>query len=105
VNGEPQALVPGHDELLLVLEEMGIKPELRLLDPPRNERAGALAVIPDRGAAIEAALVGPWLRKGEESRARAIVESHFEELFSEVEGGYIRRPSVASQPVLITWEI
>jgi len=104
VYGEPQALVPSHVELLRVLEEMGIEPHVTLLERPRGERAGALAVVPDRRAAVEAAMIGPWLRGGDEARIRALVEEHFDELFVPVEGGYMRRLSQASQPVVITWE-
>jgi SAM-dependent methyltransferase len=104
VYGEPQALVPSHVELLRVLEEMGIAPHVTVLERPRGERAGALAVIPDRAAAVEAAMTGPWLRDGDAARVRALVEARFDELFVPVEGGYVRRLSRASQPVVITWE-
>lgn len=103
VYGEPQALVPTHVELLSVLEEMAIKPELTMLEAPRDERAGALAIIPDRQAAVEGALIGPWLRPGDEDRVRAIVDEHFDDLFASVEGGYIRKLAETAQPVLITW--
>lgn len=104
VNGEPQALVPTHVELMAVLEEMGVKPELTMLEATRDERAGPLAVIPDRKAAVEGALIGPWLRQGDEDRVRGVLEAHFEDLFSTVEGGYIRNLAQTAQPVLITWE-
>jgi hypothetical protein len=104
VYSEPQALVPSHVQLLEVLKERGLEAEVTTIDLRGNERAGALAIIPDRTTAIDNALIGPWLRPGAEDRIRAIVEAHFEELFATVEGGYIRRAGQDARPVLITWE-
>jgi hypothetical protein len=103
IYGEPQALVPADGELVAVLQEMGLTPEVRLVEAPR-ERAGALAVLPTREAAVEAALIGPWMRRGDEDRVRRLVAQHFDELFTPVEGGYMRKLSEAARPVLITWE-
>jgi len=54
VYGEGQAPLPGHVELLPVLWELGILPDVRVLPEPRD-------VFPSREAALERALTGTWL--------------------------------------------
>ncbi len=100
VYGEEQVTVPAHRELLAVIWEMGILPDVKVLplpsmvDPPPESKK----------AAIEQALEGSWVVSGDRERAAMVLESHFGELFA-TEDGAIRplwRPH--SQEILITWE-
>ena len=92
--------MPAHRELLAVIWEMGILPDVKVLplpsmvDPPPETKE----------AAIEQALEASWIVSGDRERAAMVLESHFEELFA-TDDGAIRplwRPH--SQEILITWE-
>jgi hypothetical protein len=87
-------------ELLPVLWEMGIVPEVRVLGPTS---AGLLArrVFSTREDAIAFALLQV---NGEGVQARARVEAAFDELFLPVEGGFRRPPSPLPRMMLTTWE-
>jgi hypothetical protein len=100
VHGEPQAAVPGYRELLLVLWEMGIVPDVRVL---YEARASALAdTHRDRDAAL-ASLDDPRRTGAESSRLTALFVAHFDELFEAVAGGYRRRVSGDPRMILVTW--
>jgi hypothetical protein len=93
---------PGHRELLPVLWDMGLLPEVRVLGP--SDFIAERERYPDRDAAISAVLPA-GLEAGEVERARNSVAAHFDELFaSSPEGGYRRRPNDMSRVLLITWE-
>jgi hypothetical protein len=98
LHGEPQALVPSHAELLPVLWEMGLLPEIRVLPaafrtarsrPPTVDDAIAFAL---RSANAE-----------DVPRAAETVRSHFDELFTAIPGGFAPAWSPASREMLITW--
>ena len=83
VYGEDLAPSPGHRELLPVLWEMGILPDVRVL-PMRLTLAG----LPPQGGyprtseeAIESTFGGRWLAARDRDRARGVIETHFPELF------------------------
>jgi SAM-dependent methyltransferase len=99
VHDEPGEAVPGHRELLPVLWEMGVLPDLRVL--PNDFRfPGALPQT--EGEAVDFAL--DRLASQEKDRARGIVTERFDELFSQSEAGYrpLWRPQ--AREMLITWE-
>src|SRR5919109_3107953 len=85
VYGEELAPLPGHRELLPVLWEMGILPDVRVL-PRRPSLAG---LPPDVSyprtyeEALASTLVGQWLAPRDRGRAREVIEAHFQELFEE----------------------
>ncbi|MPZ49267.1 MAG: methyltransferase domain-containing protein [Dehalococcoidia bacterium] len=98
VYGEDQVEAPGYRELLPVLWELGILPDVRILsaDFPRR---------PDtQEGALEAALTGNWLRSEDRERARPLIEAHFDELFVRTPRGYEPREASPSKDVLVTWE-
>ena len=102
VHGEKQEPYPGHQELLPVLWEMGLLPEIRVLPcPPWWD----VQIHQTRDEALEAAL-GWQQRLGTEeaARARAIIETHFDELFHKFSRGFqpVWRPEV--RELLITWK-
>jgi hypothetical protein len=81
--------VPGHVELINVLWEMGILPDIRVL-PFNSARPNPIIPAPTREAAIGGALVrfggDQWtlwpLGSDLEQRLRGILETSFDELFA-----------------------
>jgi hypothetical protein len=102
-HGEPQALVPGHQELMAVLWQMGLLPEIRVLPLLRRGGGGAfMRVFPTREEAIASVANGPGRAPGAE--LAGLAEAHFDEVFVERDGGWVRKPSADARPLLITWE-
>jgi SAM-dependent methyltransferase len=99
VFGEEQVQAPGHRELLPVLWEMGILPDVRVLPGPWQD---FLAGATTREQAITLAADRIW--PGNADRARAPIAAHFDTLFAQTADGYrpLWRPS--PREVLITWE-
>ena len=101
VYGEPLAPMPGHRELLPVLWDMGILPDVRTLPDPTWWEDWH---YPTREKAIESVIFGRWSREDVRDRARSIFEEQFGELFAPDGDGYRaiwRRPM---RELLITWE-
>ena len=99
VYGEEQEALPGHRQLLPVLWEMGILPDVRVL--PDSFLDG----LPQtREAAVEEATRGQWLSPRHQDLAIANIQEHFSELYEEAAEGYrpLWRPEV--RELLITWE-
>lgn len=98
VYGEEQERAPSYRELLPVLWEMDILPDVRVL--PDTFREGPLPRMRDE--AIDWALMR--LRAENDARARAVIEQRFDELFAEDAAGFrpLWRPDV--RELLITWE-
>jgi hypothetical protein len=101
VHGEPQALVPGYRELLPVLWEIGIVPDLRVLGEFRATALGGL--YPDREAAVDS-LSDPRRDVAENARLRERFGEHFDELFESTAGGFRRRPAGDSRMILVAWQ-
>jgi hypothetical protein len=106
VYGEEQAPVPGHRELLPVLWEMGVLPDVRVLpDAPRLPGAPLQDKVPQtRQEAVLWALQGRWLRPDDQARARDLVEAHFHELFAQRPEGFCPLWHQEARQLLITWE-
>ncbi|MDP8922411.1 MAG: methyltransferase domain-containing protein [Chloroflexota bacterium] len=108
VYGEESERVPGHVELVNVLWELGIQPDVRVLPDPTMLPVPA----PSREAAIAGALLAirthQWafwpLDPELEARARRIFDARFDELFEQTADGYLPRWSSPGRDVLITWE-
>jgi cyclopropane fatty-acyl-phospholipid synthase-like methyltransferase len=102
VHGEEQEPYPGHRELLAVLWEMGILPDVRVLpSPPWWD----VEFHQSRNEALESALGRhQWLRPEDAARARTILEDRFDELFHQSPQGFqpVWRPEI--RELLITWE-
>ena len=102
VYGEEQAPLPGYRELLQVLWQLDILPDVRVLpglpwwyvDP-----------LQSRQEAVQLALMqGHWLGPSDEERARRIIDSHFGELFANDPHGYRPLWQRPIRELLITWE-
>ncbi len=98
VYGEQQVLVPGHQELLPVLWEMDILPDVYVIrgSPDNTPLKPEEAVI--------SAMEGIWLAPKDQDRARSVIEANFDKLYEVFDEGFRsiwRRPS---HDMLITWE-
>ena len=108
VYGEEEAPVPGHRELLAVLWELDILPDLLVLPGTRGGDRRA----PTREAAIDNAVRSlareQWalgsLPASWEAKAREAIDSHFDDLFEHSSNGFRPRWPKPANEVLITWE-
>ena len=101
VYGEEQAAVPGHRQLLPVLWEMGILPDIRVMP---CSRWWDLEIPQTKEEAVELALQGWWLRPEDQPRARSQITTHFHELFVQSPEGYRPLWKPDDRELLITWE-
>jgi hypothetical protein len=100
--GEEPPGDPGHRELLPVLWDMNLLPDVRVLGP--SDFIAERERYTDRAAAIQD-VVPDHLEASARSRAQSAVDEHFDELFEAApDGGYRRRPPGTSRVLLITWE-
>lgn len=97
IYGEPQAGHAGYQELLPVLWEMGILPDVRVL--PDGFREGKLPQSREEAIAWAALRV-----RAEVERARAAIEAHFDRLFRATERGMMPRWRPEARELLITWQ-
>jgi SAM-dependent methyltransferase len=108
VRGEAEVVVPGYVELINVIWEMGILPDISVLPRPsvpftpaasRDEAiAGAISRFPGEQW-------GWWdLGSDLERRLRSILEARFDELFAAGPEGFIPRYVTPGRQILITWE-
>lgn len=107
LHGEPEEIVPGHAELVAVLREMGVAPEVRRLPDSTVQ----VPTAPTRDAAIRSAISlaagsqWAWWPLGDEltARLRHLLETRFDELFQAAPAGYRPRWITTGHEVLITW--
>ena len=101
VYGEPLAPMPGHRELLPVLWDMGILPDVRVLPDPTWWEDWQYAT---REEAIESVIFGRWSREGIRDTAYRIFDEQFDELFAPDGDGYRAVWRAPMRELLITWE-
>lgn len=106
VYGEEQLPAPGYRELLLVLWEMGILPDVRVLPGPYLGVGCAVETgLPQtREQAVEMALQGGWLRPADRERAYGVINAHYDELFAAGPEGFRPLWHPVTRELLITWE-
>jgi 2-polyprenyl-3-methyl-5-hydroxy-6-metoxy-1,4-benzoquinol methylase len=106
VYGEEPVAVPGYRELLPVLWELGILPDVHVLPGVPLVPGGTLGVqapqTPDD--AVQLALQGQWLGSQDHARARRLIEERFAELFAASPEGFRPLWRQEAREVLITWE-
>ena len=101
VYGEEQAVAPGHRELLTVLWQMGILPDVRVLpEPPWWDRE----IPTTRTAAMDMALGSRWINPEDRPRAGGLIEGNFDELFEENSTGFHPLWLADARELLVTWE-
>ena len=98
LHGVEQSLVPSYRELLPVLWEMGILPEVHVMP------ADAPPMTRTRDEAITRAVAGASSSPEAQERARAHIEENFDQLFVESTDGFQPRRGSESRELLITWE-
>ena len=99
VYGEEQAAHPANRELMEVIWEMGIIPDVKVLPIAAGGQNPT-----SKAEAIEQALRGTWLAAGDRDRAAEVLGSHFDELFSHGDDGYQALWQPKGRELLITWE-
>ncbi len=98
--GEEQEQAPGYQQLLPVLWEMGILPDVRV-----QRGAFRLGELPQtREEAVRQATQGQWLSPKDQDRGRSLIEQHFQELFESAPEGFRPLWQPEAQELLITWE-
>ena len=101
VHGEEQEAAPGHPQLLGVLWEMGLLPDIHVMP----EAPWWASEIPQsRERAVEMALESRWLKDEDQTKAASIVESHFPQLFEETAGHFRPLWIADARELLVTWE-
>ena len=98
--------MPGHRELVPVLWELGLLPEVHVLPGvplvPGGPLGAPLPQTPDD--AVQLALQGQWLGPHDHARARRLIEERFHELFASSPEGLRPLWRQEAREVLITWE-
>ena len=105
VYGESQQEVPGHRQLLPVLWEMGILPNVWVHPGPFRTATFREGKLPQtREDTIEETIRGGWLGAKDRDRGCKVIEENFDELYELSPEGYrpLWRPE--SREMLITWE-
>jgi SAM-dependent methyltransferase len=106
VYGEEPIAVPGYRELLPVLWEMDILPDVHVLPGvppvPGGPMGAQMPQTPDD--AVQLALQGQWLGLHDHARARCLIEERFAELFAPSPAGFRPLWREEAREVLITWE-
>jgi SAM-dependent methyltransferase len=106
VYGEEQAPVPGYRELLPVLWELDILPDVHVLPGvpvvPGGNMGARLPQTPEDAAQL--ALQGQWLGPQDHARARHLIEERFSELFAPSPEGFRPLWRQEAREMLITWE-
>ena len=95
---EERERVPGFQELLPVLWDMGIIPEVRLT-PGQQIR------FTTREEAVTSALRMAGDAKIDQERARSLIEERFDDLLAPTPEGYTWRTSLNAPGLLITWQV
>ncbi|MEX1253537.1 MAG: hypothetical protein WEE64_04275 [Dehalococcoidia bacterium] len=106
VYDEELAPLPGHRELLPVLWDMGVLPDVRVLPVPFGAGIGASVAAPGTQAeTVGRQLDDLWLPNAEDrARAQRLLDEHFDALFMSVGNAFARRSGHDAREVLITWE-
>jgi hypothetical protein len=106
VYREAQEGLPGHRELLPVLWDMGILPDVLVLPGASLGLGGPLATgLPQTlEEAVQQALQGQWLSLEDEEHGRKVIEAHFKELFAQTPEGFRPLWRQDTRELLITWE-
>jgi SAM-dependent methyltransferase len=106
VYGEEPVGVPGYRELLPVLWELDILPDVHVLPGvpvvPGGNMGARLPQTPED--AVQLGLQGQWLGHQDHERARRLIEERFSELFAPGPEGFRPLWRQEAREMLITWE-
>lgn len=106
IHDEEMAPVPGPDQFLPVLEEMGIDAEVVDVGPAGLPATFKMGQTREEAVAfeVERAGQGTGLKPGDEGRLAKLLEEHFDELYAQTDQGYKRKNMLDTRDLLITWE-
>lgn len=108
VHGEPEEIVPGHQELINVLWEMDILPDVQVLPLPSiplNPAATRETAIAGTLERFKNAQWSFWpLGADLDHRLRNLLDQRFEDLFNSTAEGFIPRWITRGHEILITWQ-
>ncbi len=96
---KPFSPAPGFRELLPVIWDLGMLPDVRVSSTPAS-----VIPQPTRENAIEEQVTAPWVRPDDRDRARDLFTAHFDELFGAIPSGFVPRVLAEARDVLIIWE-
>lgn len=107
IHGEEEEVVPGHVELINVLWELGILPDVRVVPrsgaplPPTPTREAAIAMAVTRFTGDQWAIwpLAPEL----EAHARRTIEEHFDELFAVDGDQFVPQWVTPGNEVVVNW--
>jgi SAM-dependent methyltransferase len=106
VYGEEPVAVPGYRELLPVLWELDILPDVHVLPGvppvPGGPMGARMPQTPED--AVQLALQGQWLGPQDHVRAHRLIEERFSELFAASPEGFRPLWRQEAREMLITWE-
>src|SRR5262249_32202936 len=106
VYGEEPVAVPGYRELLPVLWELDILPDVHVLpgvpQVPGGNMGARMPQTPED--AVQLALQGQWLGPQDHARARHLIEERFSKLFAPSPEGFRPLWRQEAREMLITWE-
>jgi len=105
VEGTPLAPVPGHRELLPVLWDMGILPEVRLAGSAASTGMGPRAYASKEEALAQMTRGAAGENEDLAARTRRVLEQHFYKLFVPSPNGGYQRATPSPRLLLITWEV
>lgn len=105
-HDEQLAPVPGHRELLAVLDALGIAAELIDIGPAAVPATLTIGKTREEATRIEveSAIQARWLKREEAERLTRLIGEHFDEVFVETDKGFWRRIALDARDLLITWE-
>ncbi len=105
-HGEEMARLPGHEELMDVLKEMGVTAELIDAGPATVSATALVRKTHDDAikGEVEAAERMGWLGSVAPERLGELIDQHFDELLVKTDSGYLRRGVIDARDLLITWE-
>ena len=108
VHGEAEEIAPGHQELVNVLWEMNILPDVQVLPLPSIPLSPAATREAAIASTVERFKNAQWsfwpLGADLDYRLRTILEERFEELFNSTADGFIPRWITRGHEILITWQ-
>ena len=99
--GEEQSVLPGQGQLMPVLWDMGIFPDVYVL-PERPWWENQQILVKDE--AVEKVLLDRVTKPADRERARLLIEDNFDRLFAASETGFVPIWRLDMREVLITWE-
>ena len=105
VEGVAHAAAPGQRELLPVLWDLGILPEVRFAGGAASTGMGPRAFATREDAIAQMVRGAAGESESLAARTRAVVESRFDELFVQGRDGGFQRATASPRLLLITWEV